>query len=213
MALQAFLDPATYKQNRAIQQANIQTYTKALGDINAYKNKGTAFKSGEWDSAINRSMADSNLWDAQNQAISQANLSFEKAAKLGAQLAGPSGEGSRSAEAGRTNEFLALLENKRDIEMGLRDAFGGKMYGQYRANARRQVNEKISNRNKLGIAPTSRTLRRMKKTNPLTAAFTIGKTALSIYGGVSSFAAGMEGKEGWGAFKGGLDKLSGWKKG
>ena len=196
MALQAFLDPATYKQNQAIQQANVQTYTKALGDINAYKNKGTAIKSGEWDSAINRSMADSNLWDAQNQAISQANLSFEKAAKIGSQLKGPTGSGSRSAEAGRTNEFLALLENKRDIEMGLRDAFGGKMYGQYRANARRQVNEKISNRNKLGIAPTSRTLRAKKKTNPLTAAFTIAKTAASLYAGGAGFMKGMKGDDG-----------------
>ena len=209
MALQAFLDPATYKQNQAIQRANVQTYTKALGDINAYKNKGTAFKSGQWDSAVNRSMADSNLWDAQNQAISQANLSFEKAAKLGAQLKGPSGEGSRSAESGRTNEFLALLENKRDIEMGLRDAFGGKAYGQYRANARRQVNEKIKNRNSLGIAPTSRTLRAKKKTNLFTAALNIGKAGLKLYGGVSSFVEGAKNKKGWGAIKGGLDELAG----
>mgnify|MGYP003112887180 CR=1 FL=1 len=193
MALQAFFDPNTYKTNQAIAAENAKLFASSLGAINTYKNKGTAFKSGEWDSAINRSMADSNLWDAQNQAISQANLSFEKAAKLGAQLKGPSGEGSRSAESGRTNEFLALLENKRDIEMGLRDAFGGKAYGQYRANARRQVNEKISNRNKLGINPTSRTLRRMKKTNPLTAAFTLLKTGASIYSGVSGFKAGMKG--------------------
>ena len=184
-------DPNTANYNRQVAAANRKIYTKALAKNVTYKNKGVAFKQAKWGAVTDKSIADSNVHAQALQNQYAAFQGFEAFARTRAAQGGPTGEGSRTAERGRTANYMALLAKRQDIEHGLRESFGAAYHGQLHQNAVRQVNAQMAARDKLGIRPAQMGLAGMKKTNPWVAGFNVAKTAASIYAGVTTMGAGF----------------------
>mgnify|MGYP003148511186 CR=1 FL=1 len=198
-------DPNTAKYNAQVKAANAKKYAKALGKNVSYKNKGVAFRQAKWGAVTDKSVADSNVHAQALQNQYAAFQGFEAFARTRAADSGPSGEGSRTAERGRTANYMALLAKRQDIEHGLRESFGAAYHGQLHRNAVRQQNSMMAARDKLGIRPAQMGLAGMKSTNPLVAAFNVAKTGASIYAGIQTMGAGFAA----GGAKGSLDIMKG----
>ena len=183
-------DPNTANYNAQVKAANVKKYSKALGKNVSYKNRGVAFHQAKWGAVTDRSIADSNVHSQALQNQYAAFQGFEDFARTRAGQAGPTGEGSRSAERGRTANYMALLAKRQDVEHGLRETFGAAYHSQLHQNAVRQQNSMMAARDKLGIRPAQMGLAGKKKTNPLVAAFNVAKTGAQIYAGVASIKEG-----------------------
>ena len=209
--IQNMFDPATSKYNAAVKKANAARYAKALGRNVSYKNKGAAFHQAKWGAVTDRSVADSNVHSQALQNQYAAFQGFEAFARTEAARTGPTGEGSRTAERGRTANYMALLAKRQDIEHGLRESFGAAYHGQLHRNAVNQQNSMMAARDKLGIRPAQMGLAGTRGTNWGVAAFNMAKTAAKVYAGGAAFASGLEEK---GTFAGGLEEMLGsnaWK--
>jgi hypothetical protein len=204
--IQNMFDPATSRYNAAVKKANAARYAKALGRNVSYKNKGAAFHQAKWGAVIDRSIADSNVHAQALQNQYAAFQGFESFARTKGQLRGPTGEGSRAAESGRTANYMALLAKRQDIEHGLRESFGAAYHSQLHQNAVRQQNSMMAARDKLGIRPAQMGLAGTRSTNWGVAGFNMAKMAASIYAGGMGGAASTDGKWDWtgalGAFGG-----------
>ena len=183
-------DPNTANYNKQVNAANRKIYTKALAKNVSYKNRGTAFQQAKWGAVTDRSVADSNVHSQALQNQYAAFQGFEAFARTRSAQGGPSGEGSRTAERGRTGNYMALLAKRQDIEHGLRESFGAAYHSQLHRNAVRQQNSMMAARDKLGIRPAQMGMAGQRKTNPLVAAFNIAKTGAQIYTGIASMKGG-----------------------
>jgi len=209
-------DPATSKYNAAVKKANAAKYTKALGRNVSYKNKGAAFRQAKWGAVTDKSVADSNVHSQALQNQYAAFQGFESFARTRAGQTGPTGEGSRTAERGRTANYMALLAKRQDIEHGLRESFGSAYHSQLHRNAVGQQNAQMAARDKLGIRPAQMGLASTKGTNWGVAAFNMAKTAAKVYAGGAAFASGMgmQADGSSGSFGKGLEEMLGsnaWK--
>ena len=185
--LQDMFDPGTSAYNAKVKAANAKRMSLAMGRNVQYKNKGVAFQQAKWGAAIDRGVADSNVYTKAMQNQYAAFQGFEAMARVKSAQAGPTGEGSRSAERGRTANYMALLAKRQDIEHGLRESFGAAYSNQLHQNAVRQQNTAMAARNKLGVRPAQMGLAGTKGTNWGNVALGIGKLAASIYtGGATS---------------------------
>ena len=183
-------DPNTANYNKQVNAANRKLYTKALAKNVSYKNRGAAFQQAKWGAVVDKSVADSNVHAAALQNQYAAFQGFESFARTRAAQRGPTGEGSRTAERGRTANYMALLAKRQDIEHGLRESFGAAYHTQLHRNAVRQQNSMMAARDKLGIRPAQMGLAGHRRTNPLVAGFNMAKTAAQIYTGISSIQGG-----------------------
>ena len=209
--LQDMFDPGTSAYNAKVKAANAKRMALAMGRNVQYKNKGVAFQQAKWGAAIDRGVADSNVYTKAMQNQYAAFQGFEAMARVKSAQAGPTGEGSRSAERGRTANYMALLAKRQDIEHGLRESFGAAYHGQLHRNAVNQQNSMMAARDKLGIRPAQMGLAGTRGTNWGVAAFNMAKTAAKVYAGGAAFASGLEEK---GTFAGGLEEMLGsnaWK--
>ena len=206
---QRTFDPNTAAENDRRKAQNAQTWAKALGENAAYKNKGVSFRQAQWGAGTDLSVANSNV---QSQALKNqyaAFTGFEEFARQSGKLTGPTGEGSRTAERGRTANYMVMLSKRNAIEKGLRDSFGAEYHSALHQNAVRSQNQIMAARDKLGIRPSQRRLEGMKKTNYGIAAFNVAKTGLQIYAGAAAFSKGtIAGPSSKGGFGGGLSSLS-----
>ena len=179
-------DPNTANYNKQVNAANRKIYTKALAKNVTYKNKGAAFRQAKWGAVTDRSIADSNVHSQALQNQYAAFQGFESFARTRAAQGGPTGEGSRTAERGRTANYMALLAKRQDIEHGLRESFGAAYHSQLHRNAVNQQNSMMAARDKLGIRPAQTALHGYKRTNPLAAAMGVAKAYVHIQTGLAS---------------------------
>ena len=184
--LQNTFDPATAAYNAQVKAANAKRYAKALGKNVSYKNKGAAFKQAKWGAVTDKSVADSNVHAQALQNQYAAFQGFESFARTRAADSGPSGEGSRTAERGRTANYMALLAKRQDIEHGLRESFGAAYHSQLHRNAVGLQNSQMAARDKLGIRPAQMGLAGLKRTNPLAVGMGIAKAYVAIQTGINT---------------------------
>ena len=188
--IQDAFDPATSAYNARVKAANRKRMSLAMRKNVAYHNKGVAFRSAKHGTVIDRSIADSNV---QAQALKNqyaAFQGFEAFARSKAGLSGPTGEGSREAERGRTAGYLALLAKRQDIEFGLSESFGAAYHGALHQNAVKQQNSLMAARDKLGLRPAQKGLAGTKGTNWNMALFNMAKTALGMASQYQSLGGG-----------------------
>jgi len=186
--LQDMFDPGTSQYNAKVKAANAKRMSLAMGRNVIYKNKGVAFHAAKQGAAVDRSIADSNVRSKALQNQYAAFQGFEAFARTRAAQGGPSGEGSRTAERGRTANYMALLAKRQDIEHGLRESFGSAYHGQLHQNAVRQQNSQMAARDKLGVRPARMGLQGTKSTNWNTALFNMAKTGIEMYTGFHGMA-------------------------
>jgi len=151
-------DPATSAYNAKVKAANRKRMSIAMGKNVAYLNRGAAFQDAKWGAAVDKSIADSNVRAQALKNQYAAFQGFEEFARVRAAGGGPSGEGSRNAERGRTAEYMKLLAKRQDIEYGLRESFGAAYHSALQQNAVKLVNKVKSGRTKLGIRPAQKGL-------------------------------------------------------
>jgi hypothetical protein len=204
--LQDMFDPGTSAYNAKVKAANAKRMSLAMGRNVQYLNKGVAFRSAQRGAVVDKSIADSNVLSKAMQNQYAAFQGFESFARTRAAQSGPTGEGSRTAERGRTANYMALLAKRQDIEHGLRETFGAAYHSQLHQNAVRQQNQQMAARDKLGVSPARMGLAGTKGTNWGNVAFGVGKMAASLYaGGMVPKGGGQSGKEwDWGAAFGAL---------
>ena len=186
---QQLFDPGTSAYNAKVRAANAKRMSLAMGRNVQYKNKGVAFHSAKWGATVDKSIADSNVLSKAMQNQYAAFQGFENFARTKGQLRGPTGEGSRAAEKGRTADYMALLAKRQDIEHGLRESFGAAYSNQLHQNAVRQQNTAMAARNKLGVRPAQMGLAGTRSTNWGVAAFNIAKTGISLASGLQGLGA------------------------
>ena len=173
-------DPATSAYNAKIKAANRKRMSIAMGKNVAYKNRGATFRQAKWGAAVDKSIADSNV---QAQALKNqyaAFQGFEAFARTRAGMTGPTGEGSRAAERGRTANYMALLAKRQDIEHGLRESFGAAYHSALHQNAVKQQNSVMAARTKLGLRPAQKGLAGTRGMNWNTGLFNMAKTAMGM---------------------------------
>ena len=193
---QQLFDPGTSAYNAKVKAANAKRMALAMGRNVQYKNKGVAFKSAKWGATVDKSIADSNVLSQAMQNQYAAFQGFESFARTRAADSGPSGEGSRTAERGRTANYMALLAKRQDIEHGLKESFGAAYHGQLHQNAVRKQNSQLAARDKLGVRPARMGLQGTKSTNWNTALFNMAKMGASFYaGGMPTAAERKEAKK------------------
>ena len=199
---QNMFDPNTSAYNAKVKAANRKALSTAMAKNNIYRNKGVAFKSAKAGAVIDKSIADSNVYTQALQNQYAAFQGFEEFARAEAGARGPTGDGSRAAERGRTASYMALLAKRQDIEHGLRESFGAAYHSKLHQNSVRSVNSMLAARDKLGIRPRQLALQGTRGTNWGVAAFNVAKTAAKIYAGGAAFAEGLETGGTLGGFKG-----------
>ena len=187
--IQNLFDPGTSAYNAKVKAMNAKRMSLAMGRNVQYKNKGAAFRQAKWGAVTDRSIADSNVYAKALQNQYAAFQGFESLARTKGQLRGPTGEGSRAAEKGRTADYMALLAKRQDIEHGLRESFGAAYHGQLHQNAVRQQNSMMAARDKLGVRPARMGLAGTRSTNWGVAAFNIAKTGISLASGLQGLGA------------------------
>ena len=186
---QQLFDPGTSAYNAKVKAANAKRMSLAMGRNVQYKNKGVAFRSAQWGATVDKSIADSNVLSQAMQNQYAAFQGFESFARTRAADSGPSGEGSRTAERGRTANYMALLAKRQDIEHGLRESFGAAYHSQLHRNAVGQQNAQMAARDKLGIRPAQMGLAGMKSTNPLAVGMGIAKAYVAIQTGINTMGS------------------------
>ena len=186
---QQLFDPGTSAYNAKVKAANARRMSLAMSRNVQYKNKGVAFHSAKWGATVDKSIADSNVLSKAMQNQYAAFQGFEAFARTKAATGGPTGEGSRTAEKGRTANYMALLAKRQDIEHGLRESFGAAYHGQLHQNAVRQQNAMMAARDKLGVRPAQMGLAGTRSTNWGVAAFNIAKTGISLASGLQGMGA------------------------
>ena len=193
--IQQLFDPGTAQYNQQVRALNSKRLTLAMAANQKYRNKELAFTQARDATGMAKTFADSNVRSAALQNTYKAFQGFEEFARVRAGQRGPSGEGSRTAEMGRTASYQALLAKRQDIEHSLRQTWGAAYHANLHQNAVRQQNEEMRNRTQLGMAPTAKRLEGTKGTNWGVAAFNMAKTGLSVYSGFVDVAkAGGFGK-------------------
>ena len=193
--IQQLFDPGTAQYNQQVRALNSKRLTLAMAANQKYRNKELAFTQARDATGMAKTFADSNVRSAALQNTYKAFQGFEEFARVRAGQRGPSGEGSRTAEMGRTASYQALLAKRQDIEHSLRQTWGAAYHANLHQNAVRQQNEEMRNRTQLGMAPTAKRLEGTKGTNWGVAAFNMAKTGLSLYSGFVDVAkAGGFGK-------------------
>lgn len=192
--LQDMFDPGTSAYNAKVKAANAKRMSLAMGKNVQYLNKGVAFRSAKWGAVTDKSIADSNVYNKAMQNQYAAFQGFESYARTRAAQGGPSGEGSRTAERGRTANYMALLAKRQDIEHGLRESFGSAYSNQLHQNAVKLQNRQMQARDKLGVRPARMGLAQQKGTNWNNVAIGVGKLAASIYTGGATTVMDEAGK-------------------
>ena len=187
--IQQLFDPGTAQYNQQVRALNTKRLTLAMAANQKYRNKELAFTQARDATGMAKTFADSNVRSAALQNTYKAFQGFEEFARVRAGQRGPSGEGSRTAEMGRTAAYQALLAKRQDIEHSLRQTWGAAYHANLHQNAVRQQNEEMRNRTQLGMAPTAKRLEGTKGTNWGVAAFNIAKTGISIASGLQSMGA------------------------
>ena len=206
--LQDMFDPGTSAYNAKVKAANRRAMTLAMTRNVQYKNKGVAFKAAKQGAVVDQSIANSNVRSQALQNQYAAFQGFESFARAGAAKAGPSGQGSATAERGRTADYMALLAKRQDIEHGLKESFGATYAGALHQNAVRKQNSQMAARDKLGLPPQRLYMQGTKGTNWGNVAFGVAKLGASIYlGGMTTAAGGGAGK--WDLGKGLASGLGG----
>ncbi len=180
-------DPATSAYNAKVAAANRKRMSIAMGKNVAYKNRGVAFRQAKWGAVTDKSIADSNVRAQALKNQYAAFQGFEAFARTRAGQGGPSGEGSRTAERGRTANYMALLAKRQDIEHGLRESFGAAYHSALHQNAVKQQNQQMAARTKLGLRPARKGLAQLKGTDHNMALFNFAKFALSTAATIKSF--------------------------
>ena len=189
--LQDMFDPGTSAYNAKVKAANAKRMSLAMGRNVQYKNKGVAFQQAKWGAAIDRGVADSNVYTKAMQNQYAAFQGFEAMARVKSAQAGPTGEGSRSAERGRTANYMSLLAKRTGIERGLRESFGARYHSKLHQNAVGKVNAVMAARDKVGMAPVRMKLHGKRTTNWGAVAFNAAKMGVAVASGVGSIGAGM----------------------
>ncbi len=195
--LQQLFDPGTSAYNAKVKAANAKRMSLAMGRNVQYKNKGVAFRSAKWGAAVDKSIADSNVYNKAMQNQYAAFQGFEAFARTRAAQGGPTGEGSRTAERGRTANYMTLLAKRQDIEHGLRESFGSAYSNQLHQNAVRLQNKQMQARDKLGVRPARMGLASTRGTNWGNVALGIGKMAATMYAGGMVPSSGAGGGKEW----------------
>ena len=180
-------DPKTSDYNRKVNAANHKIKLKSLAKNAAYNNKArVAFKQAKWGAAVDQSIANSNV---QSEAMANqyaAFSGFEEFSRIAGQKLGTerdvgTGESrSSTAEKGRTANYMSLLAKRNGIERGLRESFGASYHSKLHQNAVGKVNQVMSARDKVGMAPVRMKLHGKRTTN-----------WGAVASGVGSIGAGM----------------------
>ena len=191
-------DPATSAYNAKVKAANRKRMSIAMGKNVAYKNRGAAFRQAKWGAAVDKSIADSNVRAQALKNQYAAFQGFEAFARTRAAQGGPSGEGSRTAERGRTANYMALLAKRQDIEHGLRESFGAAYHSALHQNAVKQQNKQMAARTKLGLRPARKGLAGTRGMNWNTGLFNMAKTAMGIATSAANLDAAGEAANWWG---------------
>ena len=173
-------DPATSAYNAKIKAANRKRMSIAMGKNVAYKNRGAAFRQAKWGAVTDKSIADSNVRAQALKNQYAAFQGFEAFARTRAAQGGPSGEGSRTAERGRTANYMALLAKRQDIEHGLRESFGAAYHSALHQNAVKSQNQQMAARTMLGLRPARKGLAGTRGMNWNTGLFNMAKTAMGM---------------------------------
>ena len=194
--IQNLFDPGTSAYNAKVKAMNAKRMSLAMGRNVQYKNKGAAFRQAKWGAVTDRNIADSNVYAKALQNQYAAFQGFELFARTKGQLRGPTGEGSRAAEKGRTADYMALLAKRQDIEHGLRESFGAAYHSALHQNAVKQQNSMMAARSKLGVRPARKGLAGTRGMNWNTGLFNMAKTAMGIATSAANLdAAGQD--AGW----------------
>ena len=189
-------DPATSAYNAKVRAANRKRMSIAMGKNVAYKNRGAAFRQAKWGAAVDISIAASNVRAQALKNQYAAFQGFESFARTRAGKTGPTGEGSRTAERGRTANYMALLAKRQDIEHGLRESFGAAYHSALHQNAVKSQNKQMAARTKLGLRPARKGLAGTRGMNWNTGLFNMAKTAMGIATSAANLdAAGQD--AGW----------------
>ena len=194
---QDMFDPATSAYNAKVKAANRKRMSIAMGKNVAYKNRGVTFKQAKWGAVTDRSIADSNVRAKALQNQYAAFQGFEAFARTRAGQAGPTGEGSRTAERGRTANYMALLAKRQDIEHGLRESFGAAYHSALHQNAVKQQNSMMAARSKLGVRPARKGLAGTRGMNWNVGLFNMAKTAMGMATSAANLDAAGQGAGWW----------------